>query len=95
MWAGSPCSRAAWANLVDMVWQALGVLRQVKSDLKIRARSLRNATRTNAMLGLMVMSRRGLGDERAYTRLLHAHLESAHGATQPLRVGVVGGPRLH
>lgn len=72
-----------------------GVMRQIKHELKPRAASLTNARRTQMMLDLMVMHRRGLGDERAYTRAIHDALAQGHGRAPRTKVGVTGGPRLH
>ena len=70
-----------------------GVLRQIKPELRPRAPSLKNTRRTQLMLDLMVMHRRGLGDERAYTRVIHCAL--AQGRAPHIKVDVTGGPHLH
>jgi hypothetical protein len=57
--------------------------------------SLNNIKRTNCMLDLMVMHRRGPGDERTYTRALHAALVQRGGKAPRIKVGATGGAHLH
>ncbi|HEY6785346.1 MAG TPA: hypothetical protein VI159_10355 [Gemmatimonadales bacterium] len=72
-----------------------GVLRQIKLELRPRVTSLKNTRRTQLMLDLMVMHRRGLGDERAHIRVIHGALAQRHGRAPHITVDVTGGPHLH
>ena len=69
-------------------------LDKVKRHLRYRSATLANVERTQQMLNLMLMSLRGLADERAYNRVLHDSLLPADGRPTPQKVGITGGARL-
>ena len=53
--------------------------------LEARSFSLRNAERTNLLLGLMRLHLNTQDDEGGYHRLLRAHAEALGGLSQPQR----------
>jgi len=86
---------ATWpAGVSRSVGGLEAAIRQLKANLSSRAGILSNEGRTQQLLNLMLMSARGLADERAYNRALHDALLPAGGRATPQKVGVTGGPRL-
>jgi len=59
---------------------------QLKNLLEARSFSLRNATRTNRLLGLVRLHLNNQDDEGNYHRLLRAHAEQSGGHGQPQRL---------
>jgi len=68
---------------------------EIRRVVRDRARVLRTAVRTQRLLDLMTLHRRGLDQADTYSRQLREHLEEHDGLAPRQRIGVTGGPHMY